>query len=96
MAIVKVNDKFQITVPVTFRARLALKVGDLLEAEIKNGILALSPKDLVNREIDQARREIKAGQYLGPFEAAAEGVRALLRYAKSHSAKARPVRRRTA
>ena len=47
MPIVKVKDKFQITVPVTLRARLALKVGDLLEAEIKNGVLELSPKDLV-------------------------------------------------
>lgn len=53
--------------PANLRARLALKVGDLLEAEIKNGILALSPKDLVNREIDLAREQIKAGQGLGPF-----------------------------
>jgi AbrB family looped-hinge helix DNA binding protein len=98
MPIVKVKDKFQITVPVTLRARLALKVGDLLEAEIKNGVLELSPKDLVNREIDLARAQIKAGQYLGPFETAEEGARALRRHAKSRSAKApaRTVRRRTA
>ncbi len=98
MPIVKVKDKFQITVPVTLRARLALKVGDLLEAEIKNGVLELSPKDLVNREIDLARAQIKAGQYLGPFETAKEGARALRRHAKSRSAKApaRTVRRRTA
>ena len=98
MSIVKVKDKFQITVPANLRARLALKVGDLLEAEIKNGILALSPKDLVNREIDLAREQIKAGQGLGPFQTAGEASRALRRVAKSPRAKASTPagRRRTA
>ncbi|MBI3606334.1 MAG: AbrB/MazE/SpoVT family DNA-binding domain-containing protein [Nitrospirae bacterium] len=96
MPIVKVKDKFQVTVPADIRAKLSLKVGDLLEATVKNGHLELSPKTLVDREIALAEADIKAGRYLGPFETVEEGARALERFAKSRKVGRRAARRRTA
>ena len=77
MSIVKVKDKFQVTVPANLREQIDLKVGDLLEATVRNGILELSPKTLIDRELALGRADIKAGRFLGPFSSAKEAARAL-------------------
>lgn len=94
MALIKVNDRFQITLPAKLREQLALEIGDLLEAEVQNGTLKLSPKTLIDRDLDLARTQIKEGQFLGPFETPDEGVKALRQFSKSRKQKAR-ARRRT-
>ena len=94
MALIKVNDRFQITLPAKLREQLALEIGDLLEAEVQNGTLTLSPKTLIDRDLDLARAQIKEGQFLGPFETAHEGGKTLRQFSKSHKQKAR-TRRRT-
>ena len=96
MPIVKVKDKFQITVPAHLRAQLSLRVGDFLEATVKNGHLELSPKTLVDLAIALAEADIKAGRYLGPFETVEEGARALERFTKSRKVGKRAARRRIA
>ena len=49
MPLVKVKEKFQITLPVELREVLHLAVGDLLEATIQGQTIVLKPKDLVDR-----------------------------------------------
>lgn len=49
MPLVKVKGKFQVTIPADIRQRLALKVGDVLEAEVEENKIVLKPKTVVDR-----------------------------------------------
>ena len=49
MPLVKVKEKFQVTIPATVRKTRRLAVGDLLEAETKNNTIVLKPKAAVDR-----------------------------------------------
>src|ERR687884_1330754 len=54
--LVKVKEKFQITLPAELREVLHLAVGDLLEATIQDNVIILKPKDVVDRT--QARQQL--------------------------------------
>jgi AbrB family looped-hinge helix DNA binding protein len=56
LPLVKVKEKFQITLPAELREALRLAVGDLLEATIQDNVIVLKPKDVVDR--DQARQHL--------------------------------------
>src|SRR4029453_4981005 len=56
LPLVKVKEKFQITLPVEIREQLRLGVGDLLEATIQGQTIVLKPKDVVDRA--QARQQL--------------------------------------
>ena len=56
MPLVKVKEKFQITLPVEIREQLRLGVGDLLEATIQGQTIVLKPKDVVDRA--QTRQQL--------------------------------------
>lgn len=49
MPLVKVKEKFQITLPAELRAVLRLAVGDILEATIEHDTIVLKPKVVVDR-----------------------------------------------
>ena len=49
MPLVKVEEKFQVTIPTELREALHLTVGDLLEATIENETIVLKPKAVVDR-----------------------------------------------
>lgn len=49
MPLVKVKDKFQITIPAELRQEMHLAVGDLLEATIEGQKIVLKPKAVVDR-----------------------------------------------
>ena len=49
MPLVKVKEKFQITLPAELREVLHLAVGDLLEATIQDNVIVLKPKVVVDR-----------------------------------------------
>ena len=49
LPLVKVKEKFQITLPAELREALLLAVGDLLEATIENETIVLKPKAVVDR-----------------------------------------------
>ena len=64
MPLVKVKEKFQITLPAELREALHLAVGDLLEATIQDNVIVLKPKVVVDREeawakIEQAMARVK-------------------------------------
>ena len=49
LPLVKVKEKFQVTIPTELREALHLTVGDLLEATIENDTIVLKPKAVVDR-----------------------------------------------
>ena len=87
MPLVKVKEKFQVTIPAALRKAVRLSVGDLLEAEAKNNTIVLKPKAVVDRTaidaaIAEGLEDIKKGRVLGPFSTAKEAIRALRTHAK--------------
>ena len=49
MPLVKVKEKFQITLPAELRQALHLAVGDMLEATIEQDKIVLTPKAVIDR-----------------------------------------------
>jgi AbrB family looped-hinge helix DNA binding protein len=80
MPLVRVKQKFQVTIPDHVRKQAGLEVGDLLEATAKGNVITLKPKAVIDRhpEIDARLREaledIKAGRVYGPFNSAKEMI----------------------
>jgi AbrB family looped-hinge helix DNA binding protein len=50
LPLVKVKEKFQVTIPTELREALHLTVGDLLEATIENETIVLKPKAVIDRK----------------------------------------------
>lgn len=50
MPLVKIKGKYQVTLPAEIRERLALKVGDLLEVDLKDQHIVLKPKTLIDKD----------------------------------------------
>jgi AbrB family looped-hinge helix DNA binding protein len=48
--LVKVKEKFQVTIPTALREALHLAVGDMLEATIEHNRIVLKPKVVLDRE----------------------------------------------
>jgi AbrB family looped-hinge helix DNA binding protein len=64
LPLVKVKEKFQITLPAELREALHLAVGDLLEATIQDNVIVLTPKVVVDRaqawaKIEHAMASVK-------------------------------------
>lgn len=77
MSLVKVKEKFQVTIPTTLRKAMRLSVGDVLEAEAKGNVIILKPKTVVDREaidvaIEKGLRDRKAGRTTPKFSSVEE------------------------
>ena len=77
MSLVKVKEKFQVTIPTTLRKAVRLSVGDLLEAEAKGNVIILKPKAVVDREaigtaIEEGLKDLKAGRTTPKFSSVDE------------------------
>ncbi len=64
LPLVKVKEKFQITLPAELREALHLAVGDLLEATIQDNVIVLKPKVVIDRaqawaKIEHAMASVK-------------------------------------
>jgi AbrB family looped-hinge helix DNA binding protein len=62
MALVTVKDKFQVTLPAKLRARIGVRVGDLMDATVHEDGILLRPKAVVDRnavadELERMLRE---------------------------------------
>lgn len=77
MPIVRVKEKFQVTVPTDVREQVGLAVGDLLEAKIEKGKITLTPKTIIDRRIEESLGDFKKGRFSGPFDSAASMIRSL-------------------
>ncbi|MEW6744912.1 MAG: AbrB/MazE/SpoVT family DNA-binding domain-containing protein [Planctomycetota bacterium] len=93
MPLVRVKDKYQVTLPADIRRAAGLAVGDFLEVEVDRGKITLTPKALVERELALALEDVQRGRVHGPFGSADELVRSL-RSAVRKPARATPPRRK--
>jgi AbrB family looped-hinge helix DNA binding protein len=62
MALVTIKDKFQVTLPAKLRARIGVRVGDLMDATVHADGILLRPKAVVDRnavadELERMLRE---------------------------------------
>jgi len=85
--LVRIKEKFQVTLPASVRAKIGVGVGDLLEADVKGKKITLTPKIVVDRAMIERRLtegldDLKAGRTYGPFKSAREAVRSLQREVK--------------
>ena len=72
MPMIKVKEKFQVTIPNAIRKEADLAVGDYLEVVIEGSTIVLKPKAMVDREsveaaIEAGLRDVKEGRLIGPF-----------------------------
>ena len=80
--LVKVKEKYQVTLPASVRRKAGLAVGDLLEADVEGKKITLTPKSFVDRELALALEDVRKGRVYGPFSSAKEVIRSLHREAK--------------
>lgn len=59
MPLVRVKEKYQVTIPAEIRRGLDLKVGDYLEVEAQGTVIVLRPKALIDREKEAAWERLK-------------------------------------
>ncbi|MGH6918873.1 MAG: AbrB/MazE/SpoVT family DNA-binding domain-containing protein [Geminicoccaceae bacterium] len=50
MGLVTIKDKFQVTLPAKLRARIGVRVGDLMDASVHEDGILLRPKAVVDRK----------------------------------------------
>ena len=82
MPLVKIKEKYQVTLPASVRRKAGLAVGDLLEATVEGKKITLTPKSVVDRELALALEDVKKGRVHGPFSSAKELIRSLHQEAK--------------
>ncbi|MBI4381047.1 MAG: AbrB/MazE/SpoVT family DNA-binding domain-containing protein [candidate division NC10 bacterium] len=82
MPLVKIKQKYQVTLPASVRKKVKVAVGDLLEARVRGKTSTLTPKMAIDRDIDLALEDFKRGRFIGPFRTAKAAIRALRRAAK--------------
>ena len=57
MPLVRVKEKFQVTIPTELREALDLAVGDILEATVEKDTIVLKPKAVIDRREAWAKME---------------------------------------
>lgn len=82
MSLVKVKEKFQVTLPAAIRQKVGVDVGDLLEATVQGKRITFTPKVAVDRAVVEQRlaeglEDVKKGRVYGPFSSAKALVRSL-------------------
>ena len=82
MSLVKVKEKYQVTLPASVRQKMGLAVGDLLEVEVKGKKITLTPKSVIDQELALALEDYEKGRFIGPFRTVKSAIRALRRAAK--------------
>jgi AbrB family looped-hinge helix DNA binding protein len=98
LPLVKVKEKFQVTIPTELRGALDLAVGDILEATIEHDAIVLKPKVVVDRkqawdQVIEVMERVHAKQKpstKSPREAEEEIARDIKAFRKQH---ARPTHR---
>ncbi len=70
MPLVKVKDKYQVTLPVALREKAGLEVGDLLEAKVEGKKITLTPKAVLDRDLLQSLKRTRQRKTRKPFTSA--------------------------
>ena len=82
MPLVRVKEKYQVTLPASVRQKAGIGVGDLLEAKVQGKKITLTPKVAIDRELVEKRlaesfEDFRKGRVYGPFSSAKEAIGAL-------------------
>ena len=72
MNIVKVKDKYQVTIPTSVRKKVGIEVGDILEIKAERDGVVLSLQSVISKRLAHAIQEVESGQTHGPFKSARE------------------------
>jgi AbrB family looped-hinge helix DNA binding protein len=72
MPLVRVKQKFQVTLPAEVREELHIEEGDLLETVVHDDSVVLTPKAVVDKKsldayLTERLEELRAGKTVGPF-----------------------------
>lgn len=84
--LVKVKEKYQVTLPASVRQKVGVVVGDLLDAKVQGKKITLTPKKAIDRELALALEDIRKGRVYGPFRSVKEMLRSLHSMRKSKTA----------
>jgi AbrB family looped-hinge helix DNA binding protein len=86
MAAVKVGVSRQVVIPKKIHDKLGLAPGDYLEVEVERGKVVMTPKTLVDKQLEKRLAEgledFRAGRSHGPFDSAKDAARYLHTEAK--------------
>ena len=74
MPLVKVKEKYQVTLPAAVRKQAGVAVGDILEAVAEGNKITLRPKSVIDRELALALQDVRRGRTHGPFPTAKEAI----------------------
>jgi AbrB family looped-hinge helix DNA binding protein len=77
MSAVKIGVSRQVAIPKKLHDQLGLSAGDYLEIEVRGGKLILTPKQLIDKRLDEAEDDVRRGRVLGPFNTAKQAMKAL-------------------
>ena len=77
MSAVKVGVSRQVAIPKKLHDQLGLTAGDYLEIEVRGGKLILTPKQLIDKRLEEADDDVRHGRVLGPFNTAKQAMKAL-------------------
>lgn len=72
MPVVRIREKYQVTLPSKIRKALGVEVGDFLEAEVEKDRIILKPKAIIDKGIQKALEDAKAERVYDPFDTAGE------------------------
>ena len=67
MPLVRVKEKFQITLPATLREITSVAVGDILDVALEGKKITLTPKVVMDRALIEALDDEAQGRTIGPF-----------------------------
>lgn len=87
VALVKVKEKYQVTLPADIRKKADVNVGDLLEAKVQGKKITLVPKvpagrEFIEKRLAEADEDIRKGRVSPAFSSAKAAVRYLHRQAR--------------
>lgn len=80
MALIRVKEKYQVTIPVSIRKELHLEQGSMLEAVVVHGAIVLKPKVVVDAdrtEVEAAMEDVRVGRLTDAFATVEEFKKSL-------------------
>lgn len=75
--LLKIKQRYQVTIPNIIRKKIGLEIGDLLETRIKKSQILLTRKRATDEGLKKSLREAGEGKLIGPFRNAKALINAL-------------------
>jgi len=77
VALVSVRSNYRVVIPQSFREKMGLNVGDLLEARAERGRITFTRKAAADSGIAESFADFNEGRTYGPFQTHEELLRSL-------------------